>query len=497
MFERRAGEIAYHPNPPANGSDDVDRACVYVPATPTNRVLYLLHGVGDIESSWEIQGRLSTIVEDTADVIGVQPPLVVMPFGFVTQQNKIDRRFPDVSAFDDWLLRLIKVVELKYRNKQVLTSDSPERAIAGLSMGGKQALEFGFTHPELFASIGAFSAAVQNRGQGAAVERVTTLASAAARRPSLYCSCGTEDQVRGLVDANKELLTALATRGIEPTIAWMPGGHEWPVWRRSLEGFLNLWLTRRLDRGTAAARRIQTIEPFAARSAIEVAAAFAQAGRYPYVQGHRWPVRFAPHYHRTDEQLQITRGSMTFIDVRNGPLEGVELRAGDRILIPEGTVHAAAIGRDGVEYAMGLSHPIPIADFPVYLPVEPEAPLTGLVELVEANYQFAQAEEMGGQSEGYFEKALSPRFVFVGAKATESIGKETFIKGLENRKNAGRRAHGLHLQPEGAAIAATIVVTTADGNQYLNARLFEKEADGRWVCVRWANVPAGEAGGID
>ena len=49
----------------------------------------------------------------------------------------------------------------------------------------------------------------------------------------------------------------------------------------------------------------------------------------------------------------MTRGSLTFIDVRNGPHEGVELKAGERLLIPEGTVHTVAVGRDGVEYVMG------------------------------------------------------------------------------------------------------------------------------------------------
>jgi enterochelin esterase-like enzyme/mannose-6-phosphate isomerase-like protein (cupin superfamily) len=491
MFEKRAGQIAYHPNPPKNGTDDVDRACVYVPAAATSRILYLLHGVGDTEYSWEIQGRLSAIVEDTADNIGAAPPLVVMPFGFVTQENKIGRRFPAATVFADWLRPLMAKVELAYRTKKVLTGEAPQRAIAGLSMGGKQALEFGLSHPDLFSAIGAFSAAVQNRGEGAAVDRVTTLAAAASPRPDLYASCGTQDDVDGLVAANQELIGALAARDIALTFTWMSGRHEWPVWRRSLEGFLRFWFKRPLDTTAAPVRRIQKIEPILAQSAIAVAAALAQGGRHPYIQEHRWPERVAPHYHRTDEELQVTRGSMTFIDIRNGPQEGVELKTGERLLIPEGTVHTVTIGRDGVEYAMGLAHAVPIEQFPVFLPVTSEAPLAGLVDLVEANYQFAEAEEAGAQSTDYFDRHLAPRFLFLGAAATQSTDKENFIKGLDNRKNAGRRSHGLYLRCQGTAIAATITVTTADQTEYLNTRLFEKATGGdRWVCVRWANLEA-------
>ena len=137
-----------------------------------------------------------------------------------------------------------------------------------------------------------------------------------------------------------------------------------------------------------------------------------------------------------------------------------------------------------------MTHDIPIEEFPVFLPATPDVPLAALVELVEINYRFAEAEDAGNQSAEYFEKLLSQRFTFIGARANESTDKTTFIKGLESRKDAGRRAHGLHLQLEHGAIAATILVTTRDNSQYLNTRLFEKDNDGAWVCVRWANVPA-------
>jgi hypothetical protein len=70
------------------------------------------------------------------------------------------------------------------------------------------------------------------------------------------------------------------------------------------------------------------------------------------------------------------------------------------------------------------------------------------------------------------------------------MNKAKFKESLEGRKDRGRRSSGLLLRREGTALAASLVVMTRDGGEYLNTRLFEMEVDGRWRCVRWSNAQA-------
>jgi hypothetical protein len=236
-------------------------------------------------------------------------------------------------------------------------------------------------------------------------------------------------------------------------------------------------------------RQFEKVNSVGGVSEQELVRDFAQRGLWPHYVERRPGSRFDAHYHRADEELQVCRGSITFFDVRTAPSAGTQLKAGDRMRIPEGTIHAAVIGDEGVAYVMGLSAPIPLDEFAIYLPVSPETPLDAVAGLIEDNYHFSDAEETGAASRSFFDDTLSDHFVFVGAAGDQSMKKAEFIDGLERRKGRGRRSAGLRLQFEDGAALASIIVTTGDGGRYLNARLFEKDAS-RWRCVRWANAQA-------
>lgn len=248
MTASRSGELWYHPNPTRTLDDKLSRSCIYSPQAPTSAVLYLLHGVGDNEYSWEIQGGVSSLVESLIQEGYIRPLMVTMPFGFICQQNKLNRRFPRRLEFNDYLSSFLKEVEQSYESKKKLNDEPRTRAIAGLSMGGKQALEFAFEdleHARLFTAVGSFSAAIQDRGEGPAVDNIAeriAMAREAGVAPPLYCSCGREDKVPELANANKSLEDKLKASGIVHTFNWLSGGHEWSVWRRSLEEFLRLWI---------------------------------------------------------------------------------------------------------------------------------------------------------------------------------------------------------------------------------------------------------------
>ena len=124
---------------------------------------------------------------------------------------------------------------------------------------------------------------------------------------------------------------------------------------------------------------------------------------------------------------------------------------------------------------MGLGRSMSLAQFAVPLPVSRDVSVEIAAHLVEVNYHIAEAEETGEMAKDFFEDLLSPRLVFVGAFGDQSMSKARFIEGLEARKDKGRRSSGLRLRREGAAFAVSIVVTTRDGGEFLNIRLFERE----------------------
>jgi enterochelin esterase family protein len=96
-------------------------------------------------------------------------------------------------------------------------------------MGGNEALTVGLEHPERFAWVGAFSASVPPRE---VLEPALANPRALDKKLRwLWLGCGKED---GLMARNKELVDALAAKGVKHI--WRPseGGHAWPVWRAYL-----------------------------------------------------------------------------------------------------------------------------------------------------------------------------------------------------------------------------------------------------------------------
>jgi enterochelin esterase-like enzyme len=124
------------------------------------------------------------------------------------------------NAFETDLLKdAIPYVESHYPVKP----DRDSRAIAGLSMGGGQALTIGLKHLDQFGYIGGFSSALfGNRG---------VPADTATKLRLLWLSCGDQDR---LMDANKGFHTALQDKKVAHIWHVDSGGHTWPVWRNDL-----------------------------------------------------------------------------------------------------------------------------------------------------------------------------------------------------------------------------------------------------------------------
>jgi enterochelin esterase-like enzyme len=132
------------------------------------------------------------------------------------------RGFGMNSLFEDDLLKdVIPYVESHYS----VQADREHRAIAGLSMGGGQALTIGLKHLDTFASVGGFSSALFGT-QGDLIP-----GDAAKKLRLLWLSCGDADR---LMDASKAFHTALEGKKVPHIWHIDSGGHTWPVWKNDL-----------------------------------------------------------------------------------------------------------------------------------------------------------------------------------------------------------------------------------------------------------------------
>jgi enterochelin esterase-like enzyme len=216
------------------------KANVYLPAGySADRkypVLYLLHGIGGNQDEWRGYVRAHAILDNLIADGKAAPMIVVMPNGRALADDRpppADRVFtPEHAAgfarFErDLLDFLIPAIEAKYPT----FGDREHRAIAGLSMGGGQALNFGLGHLDTFAWVGGFSSAPNTR---AAAEQLPDAGVARRRIALLYLSCGNRD---GLINISQALHRDLKQRGI-PHVWNVDGhGHDRDSWADNLYHF--------------------------------------------------------------------------------------------------------------------------------------------------------------------------------------------------------------------------------------------------------------------
>ncbi len=201
-------------------------------------VLYLLHGVGDTENGWIEIGQANRIADNLLAQGKMKPLIIVMPLGHASFPGGASSSggFNQTStAFEKDLLNdVIPYVEKNY-NASTKTKD---RAIGGLSMGGRQTLNIGLGHLDKFSHILAYSSAVRNPEQDSVMVRL--LSDPAKINKALkvfWIGCGTED---GLFAGNKSLTEMMKKKGITHTFYPTAGAHTWTNWRLYLSETLPL-----------------------------------------------------------------------------------------------------------------------------------------------------------------------------------------------------------------------------------------------------------------
>jgi enterochelin esterase-like enzyme len=123
---------------------------------------------------------------------------------------------------NDLLKDIIPFVESHY----AVQADAGHRALAGLSMGGGQALTIGLSHPDTFAHVGGFSSAIFGQ-PGSLIPD----AQARTKLRLLWLSCGDRDT---LMNANKSFHNALEENKVPHIWQVDSGAHTWPVWKNDL-----------------------------------------------------------------------------------------------------------------------------------------------------------------------------------------------------------------------------------------------------------------------
>ena len=192
-------------------------------------VLYLLHGIGGDEEEWRRGGHPEVILDNLIADKKAVPMIVVMPNGRAQPNDRAEGNVmataPAFAKFEQDLLKdLIPFIESKYSVK----TERESRALAGLSMGGGQSLNFGLAHLDTFAWVGGFSSAPNTRPPE---QLVPDPAKAAQMLRLLWISCGDRD---GLIFISQRTHAYLKEQKVPHTWHVDSGVHNFAVWKNDL-----------------------------------------------------------------------------------------------------------------------------------------------------------------------------------------------------------------------------------------------------------------------
>ena len=216
------------------------KARVYTPPGYTRDkkypVLYLLHGIGGDENEWGRGGAPDVILDNLYAEKKLTPMIVVMPNGRaskdLTAKDPIPKQSPAFALFEKELLTdLIPFIEKTYSVK----ADRESRALAGLSMGGGQSLNFGLGNLDTFAWVGGFSSAPNTKPPA---DLLKDPAESAKKLRLLYVACGDKD---GLFRISEGVHKMLDEKKVPHVYRVIPGGqHDFKVWKSDLYYFAQL-----------------------------------------------------------------------------------------------------------------------------------------------------------------------------------------------------------------------------------------------------------------
>jgi enterochelin esterase-like enzyme/translation initiation factor IF-1 len=211
------------------------KALVYTPpgysADQKYPVLYLLHGIGGDEVEWRNGGQPNVILDNLIADKKAVPMIIVMPNGRAQADDRASGGMASAAAFGefdkDLLGSLIPFIQSKYSVK----TDRENRALAGLSMGGGQSLNFGLGNLDTFAWVGGFSSAPNTRPPE---QLVPDADKAKAQLKLLFVSCGNKD---GLIRVSQGVHAYLKEKNVPHIWHVDEHAHDFQHWKKALYHF--------------------------------------------------------------------------------------------------------------------------------------------------------------------------------------------------------------------------------------------------------------------
>lgn len=209
---------------PSKSTNTSRRAFVYTPPGYEKNqktrypVLYLQHGWGEDETAWTNQGRANLIMDNLIAAGKIKPFIIVMTYGMTNEIKFGGIRDFKIDAFQTVLVdELIPYMDANFRT----LANQPNRAMAGLSMGGMETKMITLNKPEVFSHYALLSGGTYKPEDIKDKSKVKLV----------FLSCGSKERPDGVRSA----AVALKEAGFN-AVSYVSEGtaHEFQTWRRSL-----------------------------------------------------------------------------------------------------------------------------------------------------------------------------------------------------------------------------------------------------------------------